>query len=96
MTHWWQDLFDEKYLRMFAEARPPMQTDEVEALLALLERRCSARRRARPGLWLWARLLAPGAGRSPHDGVRSVHEFLLDAAENCGQAGRHDRHLAGR
>ena len=41
MTHWWQDLFDEKYLRMFAEARPPMRTEqEVEALLAVLEQHC--------------------------------------------------------
>lgn len=41
MTHWWQDLFDEKYLRMFAEARPPLRTEqEVEALLALLAQYC--------------------------------------------------------
>lgn len=41
MTHWWQDLFDEKYLRMFAEARPPLRTEqEVEALLALLAQTC--------------------------------------------------------
>ena len=26
MTEWWQDLFDEKYLKLFAEARDPLRT----------------------------------------------------------------------
>ncbi len=39
MAEWWQDLFDEKYLRLFAEARGPLQTaQEVEGLTALMQR----------------------------------------------------------
>ena len=39
MTEWWQDLFDEKYLKLFAEARDPLQTaQEVEGLMALMQR----------------------------------------------------------
>lgn len=39
MTDWWQDLFDEKYEKLFAEARPPLRTaQEVEGLQALLRR----------------------------------------------------------
>lgn len=37
MTEWWQDLFDEKFVRLFAEARTPAHTlQEVEGLKALL------------------------------------------------------------
>jgi SAM-dependent methyltransferase len=37
MSEWWQDLFDEKYLTLFAEARGPLHTvEEVAALTALL------------------------------------------------------------
>ncbi|HSN75750.1 MAG TPA: class I SAM-dependent methyltransferase, partial [Anaerolineae bacterium] len=37
MAEWWQDLFDEKYLTLFAEARGPLHTaQEVEALTTLL------------------------------------------------------------
>lgn len=37
MAEWWQDLFDEKYLTLFAEARGPLRTaQEVEGLTALL------------------------------------------------------------
>ena len=37
MSEWWQDLFDEKYLTLFAEARGPLHTmQEVECLAALL------------------------------------------------------------
>lgn len=39
MTEWWQDLFDEKYVKLFAEARDPLRTaQEVEGLHALLAR----------------------------------------------------------
>ena len=39
MTEWWQDLFDEKYLKLFAEARDPLRTaQEVEGLMALMQR----------------------------------------------------------
>ena len=39
MTEWWQDLFDEKYLKLFAEARDPLRTaQEVEGLTALMQR----------------------------------------------------------
>jgi len=37
MAEWWQDLFDEKYVTLFAEARGPLHTaQEVEALTTLL------------------------------------------------------------
>lgn len=39
MTEWWQDLFDEKYTRLFAETRPPLRTaQEVDGLQALFDR----------------------------------------------------------
>lgn len=39
MAEWWQELFDEKYLTLFAEARGPLHTaQEAEALAALLSR----------------------------------------------------------
>lgn len=38
MSEWWQDLFDEKYIRLFAETRPPLRTaQEVEGLQALFD-----------------------------------------------------------
>ncbi|MEA3337457.1 MAG: class I SAM-dependent methyltransferase [Chloroflexota bacterium] len=37
MTEWWQDLFDEKYLKLFREARDPLRTaQEIEGITALL------------------------------------------------------------
>jgi SAM-dependent methyltransferase len=43
MAEWWQDLFDEKYLTLFAEARGPLHTaQEVEGLAALLARHGAA------------------------------------------------------
>lgn len=37
MSEWWQELFDEKYVRLFAEARDPVRTiQEVEGIAALL------------------------------------------------------------
>jgi SAM-dependent methyltransferase len=39
MNEWWQDLFDEKYIRLFAETRPPLRTaQEVDGLAALFDR----------------------------------------------------------
>jgi SAM-dependent methyltransferase len=39
MSEWWQDLFDEKYIRLFAETRPPLRTaQEVEGLQTLFVR----------------------------------------------------------
>ena len=43
MTEWWQDLFDEKYERLFAEARPPLRTAQLTDLRTLESARTAAK-----------------------------------------------------
>ena len=89
MTHWWQDLFDEKYLRMFAEARPPMQTEqEVEALLALLEQHCGAPADVLDLACGYGRVSLPLAQAGHRMTGFDLSAFLLDAAKTAArQAG---------
>lgn len=82
MTHWWQDLFDEKYLRMFAEARPPMRTEqEVEALLALLEQHCGEHAAVLDLACGYGRIALPLAQAGHPVTGFDLSAFLLDEAK---------------
>ena len=89
MTHWWQDLFDEKYLRMFAEARPPMRTEqEVEALLAVLEQHCDQPADVLDLACGYGRIALPLALAGHQVTGLDLSGYLLNAAKSAaGQAG---------
>lgn len=84
MTHWWQDLFDEKYLRMFAEARPPLRTDqEVEALLVLLEQHCGDAASVLDLACGYGRIALPLAQAGHRVTGSDLSVFLLDQAQTA-------------